>query len=62
MAEVKFNYEGSNASIQCDINDKIKDIIDKFLIKINKKENINLYYLYNGNQINKELTFYEQAN
>ena len=36
MAEVNFTYEGINTSIQCDIDDKIKDIINKFLIKINK--------------------------
>ena len=62
MAEVNFTYEGINTSIQCDIDDKIKDIINKFLIKINKNENINLYYLYDGTQIKEELTFYEQAN
>ena len=62
MAEVKFTYEGNNTDVQCDINDKIKDIINNFLIKIEKKENINFYYLYNGSQVNKELTFYEQAN
>ena len=62
MVEVNFNYEGNNTNIQCDINDKIKDIINKFLIKINKNENTNLYYLYNGNKIKEELTFYEQAN
>ena len=61
MAEVKFTYEGNNINIQCNINDKIKDIIKKFLRKI-KKENVNLYYIYNGNEINEELTFYEQAN
>ena len=39
----------------------MKDIIDKFLIKIKSKKN-NLYYLYNGSKINFELTFNEQAN
>ena len=62
MAEVKFTYEGMNKDIQCDINDKFKDIINKFLIKIDKKEKTNLYYLYDDTQIQKELTFYEQAN
>ena len=61
MAEVIFNYEGIETIIQCNINDKMKDIINKYLIKI-KKEKDNLYYLYNGNKINKELTFNEQAN
>ena len=61
MAEIIFNYEGVNTTIQCNENDKIKDIINKFLIKIQKQED-NLYYLYNGNKINNELTFNEQAN
>ena len=56
-----FNYEGVNTKIQCNLNDKIKDIINKFLNKIEKNEN-NLFYLYNGKIINKELTFNEQAN
>ncbi len=56
MAEVIFNYEGINTIIQCNINDKIKDIISKFLAKIDKNEkNIQLYYLYNVNKINNEL-------
>ena len=62
MAEVKFTYEGRNTSVQCDENEKIKDIIKKFMIKINKGENTNLYYLYNGGRINEDLTFNEQAN
>ena len=62
MTEVKFTYEGSNTSVQCELNDKIKDIIKKFLVKINKDKNSNLYYLYNGGKINEEITFYEQAN
>ena len=63
MVEAIFNYEGVDTSIQCNINDKMKDIIDKFLEKIEKtEEKDNLFYLYNGNQIKKELTFSEQAN
>ena len=61
MAEVIFNYEGIETIIQCNINDKMKDIINKYLIKIEKRKD-NLYYLYNGNKINYELTFNEQAN
>ena len=63
MAEVIFNYEGKNTIIQCNLNGKMKDIISKFLVKIAKKEkNMQLYYLYNGNKINEDLTFNEQAN
>jgi len=61
MAEAIFNYEGNNTTIQCEINEKMKDIINRFLIKLEKKEK-NLYYLYDGTQINYELRFNEQAN
>ena len=61
MAEVIFNLEGNITIIQSDINDKMKDIINKFLIKINKQED-NLYYLYNGNRIKYDISFIEQAN
>ena len=52
MAEIIFNYEGINTTIQCKVNDKMKDIINKFLVKINGNKN-NLCFLYNGNKINK---------
>ena len=61
MAEAIFNYEGINTTIQCEINEKMKDIIDRFLMILEKKET-NLYYLYNGTQINYELTFNEKEN
>ena len=61
MVEVIFNLGGNITIIQSDINDKMKDIIDKFLIKINKKGD-NLYYLYNGNRIKYDISFIEQAN
>ena len=62
MAEVIFDYESFPINIQCNINDKMKDIINKFLIKIENKDQNILYYLYNGSRINEELTFNEQAN
>ena len=61
MAEAIFNYEGINTTIQCDLNEKMKDIIGRLKIKVQNNEN-NLYYLYNGTQINYELTFNQQAN
>ena len=61
MAQVIFNYEGINTVIQCDINEKMKDIINRFMIKINNKEN-NLYYFYNDKRINIDATFNDQAN
>ena len=63
MVEVIFNYEGINTIIQCNINDKMKEIINRFLIKIGKNENDNnLLYIYDANIINYELTFIQQAN
>ena len=62
MAEIIFNFEGTNTIIHCNENDKIKDIIHEFLIKTQNEKNINLLYLYNDTSINKELTFNEQAN
>ena len=63
MAEVIFNYEGINTTIQYNINDKMMEIITKFLSKIDKKkDNDELYYLYNGTCINKDLSFNELSN
>ena len=64
MAEAIFNYEGTNTTIQCNINDKMRNVIDSFFTKIKENENNlnSLCFLYNGNKINKELTFNEQAN
>ncbi len=47
MVEVTFSYDGINTIIQCNSNEKMKDIIQKFLIKIGKNENENnLLYIY----------------
>ena len=60
-AKIIFNFEGIDITIQCSIEDKIKDICQKFATKI--ESNINsLLFLYGGNQINMELKFKEQAN
>ena len=56
MAEVLFIYEGQQIIIQNNnLEEKIKDIINKFKIKIKEEENNNLYYIYNGDKINEEL-------
>ena len=31
MTEIIFMYEGFNTTIQCDMNEKMKNIFDKFL-------------------------------
>ena len=62
MVEVIFNYVGIKTIIQCDINDKMKDIIKRFFIKIGRNDNDNLLFIYDANIINYNLTFIQQAN
>ena len=63
MVEVIFHYEENNIIIQCNIKDKMEDIIKRFLKKIEKNENNNNFvYLYDGNIINKDLIFIQQVN
>ena len=62
MSEVKINFEleGIKVIIQCSEEDRMKDICQKYVTKI--ESNINsLLFLYGGNQINMELKFKEQA-
>ena len=64
MVEVIFTFEGIDTIIQCNANDKLEEIIDKFFIKVNfTGDKNNLYYTYNENILNnKELTFNKIAN
>ena len=62
MAEVQFIYNVVNTTIQCQLNEKMKDICRKFKDKENLN-NLNLHYSYSGNLgINGELNFEEIAN
>ena len=62
MAEVIFIYNGINTIIQCNLNEKIKDISKRFKDKANLN-NKNINYTYNGKLVlNEELTFEELAN
>ena len=57
-ALVIFTLNGIQTGIQCLINEKMRVIINIFNIKA--KININkAQYLYNANQINLDVTFYE---
>ena len=61
MAKVIFNYKGIETIIQCNINDKIKDIYKRYETKIGI--NISkLFFIYNGNQINNNLKLNEIIN
>ena len=52
---------GKNTTIQCNLNDKMKDIFNKFGRKVNKDINL-LYFLYGGKILNEELTLEENIN
>ena len=64
MASVEFQYNGTMTVIQCQENQKMKEICNNFIIKSKIKEN-EIYYFYDGKaglQFNKELTFIQMAN
>jgi len=60
-ASVIFSFEVRDISMHCSIDDKMKDICQKFANKIKRNFN-SLYFLYGGNQLNFQLSFKEQAN
>jgi len=59
--KVIFELDGNNLIIQCSGQDKMKDICQKYATKIDKNID-SLLFLYEGNKINLELTFSNQAN
>ena len=62
MAEVEFYYNGKTIKIQCNQNDIIRDIFNKFKTKSGTFHN-SFIYLYNGHTLSNETsTFYELAN
>ena len=56
MMQVKFSYKGNIIPIQCNKNEKLKEICNKMETKI---ENNSVYYKFKGNKINKELKLKE---
>ena len=56
MNEAEFIYNGNTTIIQCGLEDKLKDICNKFTTKTRLNIN-NLYFLCNGNTINLESKF-----
>ena len=62
MSEVVFIYNGINTIIQCNLNEKIKDICKRFKDKVNLNDK-NINYTYNGKLVlNEEITFEALAN
>ena len=60
-AKIIFTLDGVNSIIQCSTENKMKEICQNYATKINKKIDT-LLFLYEGNQINFEQTFINQAN
>jgi len=63
MTKVIFNYKGIETEMQCNINEKLKDIF----IKYTNKEgidisNLNYFFIYNGNKVNDNLLLSEIIN
>ena len=61
MANIEYTLNGIKTNIQCSKEDKMKDICTKFATKTQKDINT-LFFIYNGSQLNLELTFNQQAN
>ena len=60
MSEVEFRLNDLVITIQCNENDIMKDIINKFIIKTQSDLDINsLSFIYGGEKINVETTFSE---
>ena len=60
-ANVDFNLNGIKLTIQCKKEDKMKDICKNYSNKINKSMN-SLLFIYEGNEVNFDLSFKDQAN
>ena len=60
-ANVVFNFNGQNIKIQCKKEEKMKDICERYVFKIQKNLNT-LLFIYDGSILKFELSFEEQAN
>ena len=58
MTSIEFIYQGNTIKVQSDLNDKLKDIINKYLSKSSLDKNA-LFFLYYGNIIDEELKLSE---
>ena len=61
MNKVEFCFNDVKFFVQCNNDDKMKDIIAKFLSKSGQTKN-SVFFLYNGRIINDELVFNKCAN
>ena len=61
MTCVEFNYNSMKTIIQCIQDDKMEDIIQKFLAKCEKKME-DLFFIYDGKILDIKKTFKEATN
>ena len=61
QASMIFNFRGEKIIINCTTTEKMRSICGRFASQINE-DITNLFFKYNGNLINEELKFEEQAN
>ena len=61
MSSTEFNYEGSIINIQCNPEEKMEEILQRFAAKVGKNKE-ELYFIYGGGIVKEELTFSNQVN
>ena len=54
MAKVILNYKGVETEIQCNLNEKIKDIFKRYANKV-EVDISKVYFIYNGNKIDDNI-------
>ena len=54
MSQIGFTFNGQKTIIQCDKNEKMKNICNRFSLKIGKEMN-SLIFIYNGNSLDEDL-------
>jgi len=59
MANAVFQYEVANYTIQCTKEEKLKIICQRFINKALINDENSVFYLYNGNKVNLDLTLNE---
>ena len=58
MASIEFIFNGDNIRVQSNFNEKLRNIIDKYISKISVDKN-SLIFLYSGKLVDEELRLHE---
>ena len=62
MSIVNFLYKGTETMVQCQENEKMREICNKFGNKVKEIDIKNIYFMYNGNIIDLELEYKDIIN